>query len=130
MPRPPKARNVAHRPEYTLFKPAGVPARQLGEVLVTVDEFEALRLKDMVGWDQEQCAGAMGVSQSTLQRMLTSARTKITQALVEGKAIRIEGGPVSFDLAGPAAGGRRRGFGRGAGRHIDRSGEAPEEPLA
>jgi len=86
----------------------------LGEVLVSIDEFEALRLKDLVGWDQERCAVAMGVSQSTLQRTLASARYKISDALVHGKSIRIEGGPV--ELAG-AAHAASPGEAGGAGRH-------------
>lgn len=79
-----------------------------------IDEFEALRLKDLVGWDQERCAAAMGVSQSTLQRTLASARAKITDALVHGKSIRIEGGPVELAGAAPAASPGEAG---GAGRH-------------
>lgn len=114
MPRPPKARTISHEPAYTLFKPAGVPARQLSEVLVSIDEFEALRLKDLVGWDQERCAAAMGVSQSTLQRTLASARAKITDALVHGRSIRIEGGRVEFASAAPTLG---PGEAADAGRH-------------
>ncbi len=81
-------------PDITYFKPAGVPLRQLAEVRLRVDELEALRLKDLAGLAQEECARMMGVSQSTLQRTLASARSKVADALVMGKAIRIEGGQV------------------------------------
>jgi len=95
MPRPPKRRRVAHIPRVNYFKPAGVPLRALEEVSLGLDELEALRLKDLAGLEQESCAQEMGISQSTLQRVLTSARTKVTEALVFGKAIRIEGGPFA-----------------------------------
>lgn len=92
MPRPPKCRFVQFLPNVTYFRPPDIPAAKLQEIRLTVDELEALRLKDMEGWDQESCAQHMNVAQSTFQRILTSARAKITEALVEGKAIRIEGG--------------------------------------
>lgn len=95
MPRPPKERRVAFLPTITYYKPAGVPLRQLAEVVLRIDELEAVRLKDLANLEQEECAKLMGVSQSTLQRILTSARAKIADALVMGKAIRIEGGQVN-----------------------------------
>jgi len=116
MPRPPKHRRVAHIPEVTYFKPAGIPMRQLSEVVLGIDELEALRLKDLAGLEQGQCAEVMGVSQSTLQRTLATARQKVAEALVLGKAIRITGGPVvehpprPCDLALPGRH-RRRGMG-------------------
>jgi len=88
--------------------------RQLAEVVLRIDELEAVRLKDLAGLEQEQCAELMGVSQSTLQRTLTAAHTKIAEALVMGKAIRIEGGkvqptdPMPCDTAMPHRG-RRHG---------------------
>lgn len=92
MPRPPKARWVEELPEVSLFKPAGVPMRQLEEVVLTIEEFEAIRLKDMEGLEQEDCAQRMQVSRPTFQRILVTAHQKIAEALVKGKAIRIEGG--------------------------------------
>ena len=62
MPRPPKARWVEDLPGVSLFKPAGVPLRQLEESVLTVEEFEAIRLKDMEGLEQEECAMRMQVS--------------------------------------------------------------------
>lgn len=93
MPRPPIRRYVEHLPHITHFKPAGVPLRQLEEVELTVDELEALRLKDLEGLEQEEAAERMGVARTTFRRVLVSARSKVTEALVHGKAIRIQGGP-------------------------------------
>lgn len=92
MPRPPKFRRVESLPEVTVFKPAGVPLGELLEEVLTVEELEAIRLKDLEGLEQEQCAERMQVSRPTFQRVLVSARQKVARALVEGKAIRVEGG--------------------------------------
>jgi len=62
------------------------------EVLVQLEELEAIRLKDKVGLDQVECAASMGVSRATFQRILGAARSKITTALVEGRPIIIRGG--------------------------------------
>jgi len=86
-------------PDVTYFKPAGVPLKDLQEVCLTVDELEALRLKDVEGLDQVSCAERMGIAQSTFQRILTGARKKLAGAVVEGTAIRIQGG--NFQFAGP-----------------------------
>jgi len=64
----------------------------VGEVNLTVEELEAIRLKDLEGLEQEECAKQMGVSRATFQRILYSARRKVAEALVGGKAIRISGG--------------------------------------
>ncbi len=111
MPRPPKPRLVEFLPHVTYFKPAGVPMATLDEVCLGVDELEALRLKDLEGLDQEACAERMNLAQSTFQRLLTSAREKLTRGIVEGKAIRIEGGPyqlVARTLVCPRCGRRWR----------------------
>jgi len=71
--------------------------RILEEVCLSVDEAEALRLKDLEGLEQEEGAEKMGISRPTFQRILVSARQKVTDALLNGKAIRIEGG--DFELA-------------------------------
>ena len=92
MPRPRKWRRVAFIPEVTYFKPAGIPLRVLEEVCLSVEEAEAVRLKDLEGLEQEQCAQRMSISRPTFQRVLESARRKIAEALLYGKAIRIEGG--------------------------------------
>ncbi|NLL21240.1 MAG: DUF134 domain-containing protein [Firmicutes bacterium] len=92
MPRPPKSRKVSFLPNLTYFKPAGVPLKELEEESLRYEELEAIRLKDLQGLEQEACAKRMGVSRPTFHRIITSARNKLARALVEGKAIRIEGG--------------------------------------
>ncbi len=92
MPRPTKPRWVEFVPDVTYFKPAGIPMTDLEEVTLGVDEFEAVRLKDFLALEQEECATRMNLAQSTFQRIISQARFKVAQAIVEGKAIRIEGG--------------------------------------
>ncbi|MGB9678489.1 MAG: DUF134 domain-containing protein [Thermoanaerobacteraceae bacterium] len=92
MPRPPKCRWVQGEPDITYFKPMGVPMHLLEEVILTVEEFEAIRLKDLEGLEQEDCADRMKVSRPTFFRIIMSAREKIADALVNGKAIKVEGG--------------------------------------
>jgi predicted DNA-binding protein (UPF0251 family) len=97
MPRPHKCRRVAFLPDVTYFKPAGIPMRVLEEVRLSVEEAEAIRLKDLEGLEQEEGAQRMNISRPTFQRVLASARQKTADALLNGKAIRIEGG--SFEMA-------------------------------
>jgi len=92
MPRPIKCRRVEFSPEVTYFKPAGIPLSVLDENIITVEEVEALRLKDLEGLEQEEGAERMNISRPTFQRILSSARKKITDAILNGKAMRIEGG--------------------------------------
>ncbi len=96
MVRPRKFRFVSAEPNVTYFKPRGIPLRELEEVEVTVDEFESIRLKDSQDLDQKKVAKQMGISQPSLHRLLSSARKKIAIALVNGKAIRINGGKYSI----------------------------------
>lgn len=70
--------------------------RYLEEVQITVEEAESIRLKDIEGLEQRQCAEKMNISRPTFQRVLASARRKTAEALLKGKAIRIEGG--HFDM--------------------------------
>ncbi|MFC1847245.1 DUF134 domain-containing protein [Chloroflexota bacterium] len=79
------------------FKPAGIPMRTLEEVQLSVEEAEAIRLKDLEGLEQEKGAERMNISRPTFQRVLASARQKMADALLNGKAIKIEGG--SFEMA-------------------------------
>ncbi|MFC1947817.1 DUF134 domain-containing protein [Chloroflexota bacterium] len=92
MSRPRKCRRVENLPGTTYFKPAGIPMRVLEDVHLTVDEVEALRLKEIEELDQETGAERMGISRPTFQRILASARKKMADAVLNGKAIRIEGG--------------------------------------
>jgi predicted DNA-binding protein (UPF0251 family) len=84
-------------PQVTHFKPAGIPASTLESVGLTVEETEAIRLKDLEGLQQEECAQRMRISRPTFHRVLESARQKVADALINGKALRIEGG--NFALA-------------------------------
>jgi len=84
-------------PGVTYFKPAGIPMRMLDEICLSVEEAEAIRLKDLEDLDQEQCAERMNISRPTFQRVLGSARKKVADVLLNGKAIRIEGG--NFEMA-------------------------------
>jgi predicted DNA-binding protein (UPF0251 family)/predicted Fe-Mo cluster-binding NifX family protein len=92
--RPKSCRRVGSQPYITYFKPRGVPLSELEEIVLTVDEFEALRLADHEGLYHEEAAVRMNVSRPTLGRILDAARRKVADALVGGKALRIEGGRV------------------------------------
>ena len=92
MPRPPIERTVGGVPRHTLFKPAGVPARELEHLTLAVDELEAIRLVDLEGLSHEQAAVAMGVSRQTIGRVLEHGRAQVAEALVTGKGILIGGG--------------------------------------
>jgi len=94
VPRPPIHRIVRGRPGAVYYKPRGMPLRALGEVVLGLDEMEALRLADLEGLTHEAAGERMGVSRQTVGRILETARRKVAEALVLGKAIRIEGGPV------------------------------------
>ena len=92
MPRPPIERAVSGVPRVTLFKPAGVPTRELEQLQLGVDELEAIRLVDLEGLSHEQAAEVMGVSRQTVGRVLERGRGRVAEALVGGKAILIGGG--------------------------------------
>ena len=94
MPRPTCCRRVGGMPRCGLFRPAGVPCSSLEEIVLTVDEMEALRLADLEGAYQEQAAQQMNISRQTFGRVIESARRKVAQALCWGQALRIEGGAV------------------------------------
>jgi uncharacterized protein len=94
MPRPHSCRRVGPGPAVSLFKPAGVPRLELEEIVVSLDEYEAIRLADGEGLYHAQAASRMGVSRATFGRILEAARGKVARALAGGCALRIEGGPV------------------------------------
>jgi uncharacterized protein len=97
VPRPFCCRNISGKPAAPIFKPIGIPVHELEEVVMTLDEFEALRLADLGGLYQEQAAAQMNVSRPTFSRIIESAHQKVADALVHGKALRIEGGPVHLE---------------------------------
>ncbi|MBU2053034.1 MAG: DUF134 domain-containing protein [Nanoarchaeota archaeon] len=90
MPRPRIRRRIRGKPEATYFKPAGIRMIDLEESVLDINEFEAIRLVDFEGIEQEQAGKSMEISQPTLSRLLKSARRKISEAIVKGKAIKIE----------------------------------------
>lgn len=91
MPRPRLKRKICFSPNVYYFKPRGVPLRNLEVVELTVEEVEAIRLKNIERFSQIDCAKKMKTSQSTFQRILSSAYKKMSEAIVEGKAIQIKG---------------------------------------
>ena len=93
MPRPKRSRFIRTIPAVTYFKPRGIPMSQLKEVCLGVDELEALRLCDLEGLYHDKAAEMIGVSRQTLGRILEQARKKVVEALVYGKALRIESPP-------------------------------------
>ncbi len=96
MPRPMKCRIITEMPNYLAFKPVGTPMEVLQKVVLTLDEFEALRLADFEELYQEDAAEKMNVSRQTFGNIIKSARKKISEALITGKAICIEGGDVTI----------------------------------
>jgi predicted DNA-binding protein (UPF0251 family) len=89
MPRPRLKRRVMGNPNSSYFKPAGIPLRNLKESIISLDEFEAIRLIDYKEISQEKAAEKMQISQPTLSRILKSARKKISDSIINSKAIKI-----------------------------------------
>ena len=89
MVRPIKLRKTCFDPSVTYFEPRAIPLSLIEEVELKLDETEALMLCDYKGLEQKEAAKKMDISQSTLQRILTSARKKVSEAITEGKAIKI-----------------------------------------
>ena len=92
MVRPKKHRMVAFNPEISYFKPRGIPMHNLSEVCLTVDEREAIRLADLQGMSHEEAGQQMHISRATFGRIIQQARKIVADALINGKAINIEGG--------------------------------------
>jgi len=92
MSRPVKLRYVAGLPNANFFRPMGIPANLLQEVRLSLEEVEAIRLKDLEELEQEKCAERMHISRPTFHRVLESGRKKLADALVNGKAVQIGGG--------------------------------------
>jgi len=91
MPRPCIRRRVRGRPHSSYFKPAGKRLIEIEEIVLTMPEFEAVRLIDFKEVSQEEAGKEMQISQPTLSRILKSGRKKIADAIVSGKAIKIGG---------------------------------------
>jgi len=89
MPRKPCPRRISGSPGARYFKPAGIPLRELEEVVLAPDEWESLRLSDLDGLYRADAATRMGVSRQTSDRIVRRARGKVARALLEGKALRL-----------------------------------------
>lgn len=97
MSRPQCCRRIAGRPIASVFHPAGVPVQGLVEIVLALDEFEAIRLADLEGLYQEQAAERMRVSRPTFGRILAAAHRKVAEALAHGKTLKIEGGTIRME---------------------------------
>ncbi len=96
MPGRRRCRRVGQRPAFTSFGPASAGQSEPEEAILSLDEFEAVRLKDLEGHDQSECAAMMDISQPTFHRLVVCARRKIADALTHGKTIKIQGGNYRF----------------------------------
>ena len=91
-------------PGVTYFKPAGIPLRFLDENCLSLEELEAIRLRDLEHLEQTECAKKMNISRPTFQRVLASARRKIADSLLAGKALQIGGGNYELSTLDVVAG--------------------------
>lgn len=98
MARPTKWRKIEQIPTTSYFVPSEQGFAGVSENVLKLEELEALRLKDLTGLDQSECAEKMEVSRPTFQRILLSAREKIADSLVNGKTIHFEGGNFTKNI--------------------------------
>lgn len=98
MARPTKWRKIENMPAIPYFIPSDKDVAEVPENILKLEELEAVRLKDLEGLEQSECAEKMEVSRPTFQRILLSAREKITDSLVNGKIIHIEGGNFTQNI--------------------------------
>lgn len=96
MPGRHRCRRVGFQPSCTSFGPATAGSITPEETILSMDEFEAVRLKDLEGLDQSECAEKMEISQPTFHRLVIAARRKVADALTHGKTIKIQGGDYRF----------------------------------
>ncbi|MBR5474505.1 MAG: DUF134 domain-containing protein [Lachnospiraceae bacterium] len=92
MPRPQKCRRICSMPGHTAFGPLTQESILTDPIDLTLDEYECIRLMDLEGCTQEECALQMGVARTTIQAVYTSARKKLADAIVNGKSLEIRGG--------------------------------------
>ena len=123
MARPRRDRRIFFQPDVTYFKPAGVPMVNLKESSLSFDELESIRLMDSEGLDQNSAAKKMKISQSTLSRLLKEGRKKLADAIIQGNALKIQGG--NFKMAMPRGRGLGRGRGFGGGGRMGRFAAGP-----
>ncbi|PKN37008.1 MAG: hypothetical protein CVU62_13020 [Deltaproteobacteria bacterium HGW-Deltaproteobacteria-2] len=108
MPRPKCRRNIGGMPDKNYFKPRGIPTVDLEEIVLNLDEFEAIRLADYEQLYQEEAAAKMNISRQTFGRIIEAAHKKIADVLLHGKALKIEGEEVNL--------GENTSCGQGKGR--------------
>ncbi len=96
MTRPYKCRRIFSHPDVVFFKPAGIMMRELEEVVLSLDEFEAIRLADYEGLYQEKAAEQMKISRQTFGNIINSAHKKIADFLINAKALQINGGVIEM----------------------------------
>lgn len=111
MPRPKRPRCIISRPATKGFRPEGLEEK--GEVLLSLEEFEVIRLIDFEGMDQSQAAEIMKVSRQTVGRILKAGRFTLSKALVEARRLKVEGGCYEIHGNGHGRGGHGNGMGRG-----------------
>jgi uncharacterized protein len=112
MTRPKCYRNVCGIPDKNYFKPRGIPTVDLEEVVLSLDEFEAIRLADLEQLYQEEAAVRMNVSRQTFGRIINEAHKKIADVLINAKALKIEGGNVTLEETRPCGQVKRRRAGK------------------
>lgn len=117
MPRPRKWRKVCDLPQSDQFGPLNTTINQEHFVIMTVDEYETIRLIDLEDFTQEQCSKQMNIARTTVQSIYNAARKKLAESLVNGKVLRIEGGDYQLcdGIEKPCMGGgcRKHRCGRG-----------------
>ena len=131
MVRPRRARRIRFMPDVTYFKPQGIRIRNLEIIELTFDEIECVRLSEIKELSQVDAAKKMKIHQSTFQRSLARARKKIADALINGKAIKIQGGIYKMpkgDKTGPEGKGPKTGRGLGYCSGNDKAGYLSDQP--
>ncbi len=112
MPRPCKRRRICGLPACERFGPKEDGTTERQTITMTLDEFEAIRLIDLGGMTQEQCAGQMNVARTTAQAIYNSARVKLAECVVNQKELRIEGGDYVLCDGSPVGCGCGKSCGR------------------
>jgi predicted DNA-binding protein (UPF0251 family) len=122
MSRPKCCRQIGVMPGKTCFQPEGATPSSFEVVLLTLDEYEAIRLADLEGLYQEQAASRMNISRQTFGRIVEAAHRKVADVLVNGKVLKIEGGSVSMKAEKPVRCPRcRRAFSPDCGKRNEMS---------
>lgn len=98
MARPQYNRIVHEPPLFSHFKPAGMGVEDMPQIVLTLDEFEAFRLADQLGYSHAQAAEEMGISRSTFSRLIEKARKKVADFIIQGRVLTIAGGSVHFRI--------------------------------